>query len=51
MFGKYGDFTVKVNGILEQKQNIWELFHLSQFVGIGTRGSMGFGHNTLLGTH
>jgi CRISPR-associated endoribonuclease Cas6 len=51
MFGRYGKFTVKVNGPDDKRRDIWEVFHLSQFLGIGSRGSMGFGHNTLLDTH
>jgi CRISPR-associated endoribonuclease Cas6 len=51
MFGQYGKFTAKINGSEEDKRNIWEVFHLSQFLGIGSKGSMGFGHNTLLKTY
>ncbi|MFW6130325.1 MAG: CRISPR system precrRNA processing endoribonuclease RAMP protein Cas6 [Atribacterota bacterium] len=48
LFGKYGNFVIKVNGSFKNKTSIWELFNLSQFLGIGSKSSMGFGHNSLM---
>lgn len=42
--GIAGHITFKLSGDGETKQMVWEILHASQFTGIGTRTSMGFGH-------
>ncbi len=45
--GLVGEIKFKVVGNLSEKSIIWKILYLSEFSGIGTRTSMGFGHNTL----
>lgn len=47
-YGSIGYITFKLSGEINVKELLWELFHISQFTGIGTRSSMGFGHNSII---
>lgn len=48
MYGNLGFITFKINGDDFTKELLWKLIHISQFTGIGTRSSMGFGHNSII---
>ncbi len=45
--GKVGRIKFKIVGTSFERAVIWKLLSLSEFTGIGTRTSMGFGHNSL----
>nr|MDO8111925.1 CRISPR system precrRNA processing endoribonuclease RAMP protein Cas6 [Candidatus Sigynarchaeota archaeon] len=45
--GKVGFVTFKLSGDDDARQIAWEIIHASQFTGIGSRTSMGFGHNSI----
>lgn len=42
--GKVGKIVMKVNGSEEMKDVIWNLFKISEYIGVGNRSSMGFGN-------
>ncbi len=46
--GIVGNITFKIYGSSFERSLIWKLLYLSEFTGIGTRTSSGFGHNTLV---
>lgn len=46
--GKKGQLTFKLNGTEEEKALLWDLLFISQITGIGSRTSLGFGHNSII---
>jgi hypothetical protein len=48
IYGRRGELDVGLRGAGEDRLAAWKLFHLSQFIGIGSHSALGFGHNTLL---
>ncbi|MBN1800551.1 MAG: CRISPR system precrRNA processing endoribonuclease RAMP protein Cas6 [Candidatus Lokiarchaeota archaeon] len=44
--GWVGTVKFKIVGNILERTTLWKLFYLSEFTGIGTRTSMGFGHNS-----
>ena len=45
--GRVGYITFKIVGSSFVRDLIWKLIYLSEFTGIGTRTSVGFGHNSI----
>lgn len=46
--GIVGNITFKIYGNSFERILIWKILYLSEFTGIGTRTSMGFGHSSLI---
>lgn len=45
--GKMGHVTFKISGNDDIKAVLYDICHISQYIGIGSRTSSGFGHNTI----
>lgn len=45
--GIKGYVTLKINGDDVIKEQIWRLFHIGQFLGMGSNTNMGFGHYSI----
>ncbi len=48
IIGSNGYITFQISGDLEMKRNLFEIIRISEFTGIGTRTSLGFGHNSIV---
>ena len=46
--GISGDIIFEINGNRSIKELIWKILYISEYTGIGTRSSMGFGHNSII---
>ena len=46
--GVVGTICFKIKGSQLERELIWTILYISEYTGIGTRTSMGFGHNTII---
>ncbi|MHA1342107.1 MAG: CRISPR system precrRNA processing endoribonuclease RAMP protein Cas6 [Promethearchaeota archaeon] len=46
--GQIGYITFKISGLKIIKENLWNIIHISQFIGLGSKTSMGFGHFSII---
>lgn len=46
--GISGDIIFEIKGNRLIKELIWKILYISEYTGIGTRSSMGFGHNSII---
>lgn len=46
--GRIGNITFKIGGNLLEKSIMWKILYLSEYTGIGSRTTRGFGHNFIL---